>query len=297
MRVAVVDPEPAYPDLLRPLGVQLVQPRDADVLLGRPDLVAEQLDGGCRPRWVQSTWAGVRPLVAAARTAGVPVAGLKGIFGPLISEYVFAWLLADVRASAGYAAAQVQREWLTQWPTTLRDRLLTVIGAGSIGAQVAATGRHFGMRVRGVGRDATPRAAFDESFATHQVTASVAGADYVVACLPDTPATERLLDARVFAAMRAAAVFINVGRAATVDHAALVAALTHERLRAAVLDVLPVEPLPAEHALWRVANLTITPHVAGVSYPADVVRVFADNLRRWQRGAPLQALVDLHHGY
>ncbi len=110
-------------------------------------------------------------------------------------------------------------------------------------------------------------------------------------------ATERLLNQRFFDALPPAAMFINVGRAATVDHTALVEALVTRQLRAAVLDVAPQEPLPPDSPLWRVRGLTLTPHISGVSDAAEVTRQFLDNLARLHSGEPLLGTVSLDLGY
>jgi phosphoglycerate dehydrogenase-like enzyme len=90
---------------------------------------------------------------------------------------------------------------------------------------------------------------------------------------------------------------INAGRGSSVDTEAVVAALGSGQLRAAVLDVLPQEPLPADSPLWRVPELYITSHTAAPT-PADgIVQVFLSNLQRWQAGLPPQWLIDFERGY
>jgi len=123
------------------------------------------------------------------------------------------------------------------------------------------------------------------------------GSDYLVNTLPATPATRRIVGAEVLAALPPGAWFVNVGRGSAVDEAALVRALEGGALGGAVLDVLEQEPLPAGHPLWRTPNTFITGHTCAPSFPADIVRLFADNYGRYLRGEELEHRVDFERGY
>ena len=93
------------------------------------------------------------------------------------------------------------------------------------------------------------------------------------------------------------AIFINAGRAGSVVEDDLLAALAAGQLRAAVLDVTPVEPLPADDRLWSVENLYLTSHTAAPSTPEALAEVFCHNYRRYLAGEPLQHQVDFERGY
>jgi phosphoglycerate dehydrogenase-like enzyme len=128
---------------------------------------------------------------------------------------------------------------------------------------------------------------------------ALAAADHVVNALPLAPGTRRLFGAEAFAAMRATAVFVNVGRGATVDEAALIVALQDGEIAGAALDVFEVEPLPPSSPLWSMPNVVVSPHMCGdvAGWEEDVVRVFVDNAGRWVRGEPLRNLVDTRLGF
>ena len=108
-----------------------------------------------------------------------------------------------------------------------------------------------------------------------------------------------MFDAAAFAAMKPSAVFVNIGRGATVDEAALVNALRDGVIAGAALDVFEVEPLPAESPLWRMPNVLVSPHRAGdhEGWEADVAALFVENLRRFVAGEPLRNVVDVELGY
>jgi phosphoglycerate dehydrogenase-like enzyme len=131
------------------------------------------------------------------------------------------------------------------------------------------------------------------------VAAAVGWADYVVNALPATPATRHLFDAPVFESMRRSARFINVGRGATVDEAALIEALRGARIAGAALDVFEREPLPPDSPFWELPNTIVSPHMSGdfEGWLEAVVRLFVDNLRRFVAGEPLLNVVDKRQGY
>ena len=121
----------------------------------------------------------------------------------------------------------------------------------------------------------------------------------VVLCAPLTPETRGLVGERALARMKRSAFFINVGRGASVDEAALARALRDGRIAGAAVDVFGEEPPPAGHPLYAVDNVIVSPHVSGFlpSYDEKCSVLFAENLRRFLAGAPLLNLVDRARGY
>ena len=270
---------------------------DCDILLASPTLAASALVAGARPRWIQSTWAGVESLVPTVKALGsIHLTGLKGIFEPLMSEYVFAYMLSDLRSIDHFRKLQEQHQWDDEkMPGTLTGKTLTVLGTGSIGAHLSRTARQFGMRTIGVNRRGGASADFDviETNIRHALET----ADYVVCCLPHTNHTTGMLDQSCFSAMKNSAMFINVGRGSSVVESALIEALSSQQIRCAVIDVFENEPLPASSPLWQLTNLVITPHISAPSFPVDVAKIFVDNLNRYECGKPLRFEVDLESGY
>ena len=158
------------------------------------------------------------------------------------------------------------------------------------------------MTVLATRRSHTPgqrHEAVDELHAPGDLHALLARGDAVVACVPATPETENLFDAAAFAEMKPGALFCNVGRGSLVDEPALVASLEDGHLGAAILDVARREPLPADDPLWRAPNIFISPHCSAAldRYADKLLALFADNLERFERGAPLHNAVDRAAGY
>jgi phosphoglycerate dehydrogenase-like enzyme len=270
--------------------------RGQAVLLGEPDLVATVLDDLPGVRWVQSTWAGVTPLIEHPRR-DYRLTGVKGVFGPQMAEYVLGYLLATRLRLLERLGRQSMRDWWPEPSGTLAGRTLGLLGTGSIAAEIARRARVFDLAVIGLNRSGGSREGFDRVWPRGDLNGFLAQADFLVSVLPDTPATRSLLDADAIAAMRSGAWFVNVGRGTVVDEAALAAALNAGHLGGAVLDVFRSEPLPADSPLWHADNTFVTAHVAARSWPRDIAAVFRDNYRRYVAGKTLRYPVDFDRGY
>jgi phosphoglycerate dehydrogenase-like enzyme len=276
-----------------------VAPRAADfeVALGEPSLLRHLLPTLTSLRWIQATWAGVEPLLDPALRRDYVLTNARGVFGGLMSEYVFAYLLAHERHLLDKYRAQLEQQWDPTPHGTLRGKQFGLLGVGTIGAALARTAKHFGMRVKGYTRESEASPDVDAYFHGDRLRDFAADLDYVVAVMPATARTRRLVDAEFLRALPARAVFVNPGRGGVVDEPALAEALEEGRLAGAVLDVFQQEPLPPDHVFWRTKNLLITSHTAALSIPEDIAPVFIDNYRRFVRGEPLQHRVDFDREY
>ncbi len=269
---------------------------ECQALLASPGLAAGALAAGCEPKWIQSTWAGVDALLPLLEERSIRLTGIKGIFGQLMSEYVFAHILADLRDLSFFSAKQVKRQWHEErLPGTLAGKTMVIVGAGSIGEHLAQTARHFSMHAIGVNRSGSEQSGFDE--VTQDLISAVQAADYVVSSLPNTNGTQKLFNREVFHAMPDQCTFINVGRGSSVDEEALLNALQTGEIRRAVLDVFAQEPLSTNHPFWHLENLVITPHIAAPSFAKDIAAIFLDNLTRFIAGEPLLHQIDIERGY
>jgi phosphoglycerate dehydrogenase-like enzyme len=176
----------------------------------------------------------------------------------------------------------------------LYGKILCVVGVGSIGQAVAVRARPFGMRVVGVkrvvGEDDAAWGYADELYATRDLHQALREADYVVAALPGTPETQRLLNAEAIGTMKQEAYFVNVGRGKVVHEGALVEALKSGPLAGAALDVFEEEPLPEDSLLWELENVVVSPHstdMVGAQINERQADLFCENLRRYLDGKPL----------
>ena len=268
-----------------------------NLALGAPPLLAEVVESMPRLAWVQSTYAGVDALCRPGLRRDYALTGVREVFGGLMREYVFGWILALERDLFALRDDQRHGRWAPRPYRGLAGLTLGVCGLGSIGTAVARAGTAFGMRVVGYRRSAAPCDAVERVYSGDAFHAFLGELDYLVLVLPATAGTVGLVDAAALAALKPGAVLINVGRGATVVEEELVAGLRAGAPRAAVLDAFASEPLPAASPLWTLPNAHLTPHNAAVSFPRDIFTRFVANYRRFAAGEALEDVVDFARGY
>jgi phosphoglycerate dehydrogenase-like enzyme len=274
----------------------LAEYTDESVLFGNPDMIAEVLPKMPTIDWVQSTWAGVTPLMALDRRDYV-LTGIKDVFGPQVSEYVIGYLLAHELKVLKRMHEQREHNWFKSYSGTLEGKRLGIMGTGSIGQHIATTARTFDVKVTGLSRSGANAPGFDKVMPVAQLHEFLKDLDYLVATLPQTTATDKLLDAVAIEKLPAHAYFINVGRSNVVDDEALIDALRNNKLAGAALDVFDDEPIPRDSPLWDTPNLSITAHVAAVSHTSLIVPIFVENYRRYLKQQPLNYVIAFDAGY
>ena len=252
----------------------------------RPALLAVLAAAPARLRVIQTLSAGVDWLVGKVPEQ-VTVCNARGAFDGPLAEWVLGAILTTQRGLTQARDQQARHAWATFEPEELAGRRVVILGLGSIGSAIAARLAPFGVDVVGVARTAREGALGLDS-----LDGVLPTADILVNMLPLTTETRGLMDARRLGLLPDSALIVNGGRGRTIEARALLAELSSGRLRA-VLDVTDPEPLPADHPLWALPNVLISPHVAGDS-PAATIRTFeiaGAQLRRFAAGEPLQNVV------
>ena len=260
-------------------------------------LPAALLAGARRLRWVQCMGAGVERVLVPELPPTVRVTRAAGIFGPWMAEYTLGWCLWVTQRMNWFRESQWQRRWAPRDPIPLRGQTLCVVGLGDIGRSIATTALALGMRVTGVTRRGRRWRKGVRVYRTTALRAALAQADFVALTLPLSAETRGLVGPTELAAMKPGAWLLNLARGPIVDEAALLEALRARRIGGAVLDVFDTEPLPADHPLWALDNVVITPHISGPSTPREIGPIFNDNLRRYAANRPLRHTVDRLRGY
>ena len=248
--------------------------------------------------WIASPAAGTDHLpIAEAEAAGVAVTRSYGFHGRPMAEHAMGLILGFSRGLFTSNRLQQTHQWwkddLAEEFFDLADATMTIVGCGSIGADLAHAARAFGMEVIGVRRNPPATDRYGITWMrTDDIRSAVADADVVVDLLPAASDTHHFFDRDTFAALKPRALFVNLGRASTVDHAALLNALDAGRLRGAALDVTDPRPLPMSDPLRRHPHVVLTPKSATFSrtYMDEAVAFFADNLHRHLAGWPLNGL-------
>jgi phosphoglycerate dehydrogenase-like enzyme len=261
-------------------------------------------------RWIHSSGAGVDPILFPELVRSpVVLTNSRGIYDHAMAEYVLGLMLAFAKHLPETLDLQRRREWRYRETERLDGRTVVIVGAGSIGREIARLLRAAGMRVLGVARRARPGTRADGGSSTDQPFERVAGieelhtvlpeGDFVVLVLPLTSETRGLFGAEALAKMKRSARLINVGRGPVLDEAALLDAVRSGRIAGAALDVFAGEPLPPDHPLWDVPGVIVSPHMSGdfVGWQAAVSALFVENFQRWLAGRPLLNVVDKERGY
>jgi phosphoglycerate dehydrogenase-like enzyme len=258
--------------------------------------------------WVQIYSAGAERCFPSEVLSGgdVTLTNMQKMSSPVVAEHAIAMMLSLTRNLPVFTDDMDQGEWkrsatFTDGMTTVSGKTMLVLGLGGIGTEIARRGAGLGMRVVATRNSSREGPDFvDYVGLSDEMTSLARDADVIVNALPLTDTTRGLLDAEFFEAGGNAGprYFINVGRGATVDTQALLAAIQSGQLAGAGLDVTDPEPLPRDHPLWREQNVIITPHVS--SRGSDRFRyqlLTLENMRRYLAGDRLLNVVDPEKGY
>ncbi|NNC23129.1 D-2-hydroxyacid dehydrogenase [Salinisphaera sp. USBA-960] len=267
----------------------------------RSDALARTWPQAKNVDWVHAASAGVDQLMFdALRTSDVAITNAQGIFDHAIAEYVLGAILFFAKDTRHNVVYQQQKRWVHRDTETIADKRVVVAGAGSIGHEIGALCRAAGMAVDGVASRAREGDdVFGRIHAAAHIDDVLTEADYVVIAAPLTDATRHWFDAARFNAMPPHARLINIGRGPIVVTDDLVDALQNNQIAGAALDVFENEPLPADHPLWSMDNVLLSPHMAGdfVGWREALIDQFLANLDRWQTGQPLFNPVNKKAGY
>jgi len=249
-----------------------------------------------RLRWFASMAAGNEDLVKNPNLPELSILTKATVYGEMMTEYVFAYLLYFGRNLSKHIEDQKKKIWDRKRPERLRGKVMGILGLGSVGQEIAKQGKQFGMRIVGFKRTPERVKHVDQVYGPRELKKMIPLVDYLVVALPFTPETYHLLGEEELNLIKDGAVLFNIGRGKTIDEGALIKILKKKKIKA-ILDVFETEPLPPESELWRLDNVIITPHVSGINIPEEICAEFVRNFRRWVRGEPLIGLVDRKRGY
>jgi phosphoglycerate dehydrogenase-like enzyme len=194
---------------------------------------------------------------------GVLLCNAAGVHETSTAELAVGLAILSLRGLDDDVRSMATGEWTPSRRTSLADRRVLVVGWGGVGRAVAARLAPFECEVTAV----AARARVQDGVSVHAVAELpdlLPVHDVVVLACPLTDGTRGLAGAEFLAAMPDGALLVNVARGPVVDTVALLAELRRGRLRAA-LDVTDPEPLPADHELWSLPGVVVTPHVGGNS--------------------------------
>ena len=284
---------------------------DADAFFGKitPPMLAQ----ANKLRWVQAPTVSLEHYIFPELVNhSCVLTNMRGLFSDVIADQVMGYVICFARNLHTYIRQQVEGKWSpiggeasrvnnSTGPAVVTniDRAhmhiggstMGIVGFGAIGSEIAKRAVAFGMRVLGVDPKAMPiPPGVHTIWRLGKLYDALRESDFVVLSQPHTPESEKSFSIDEFKVMKRNAIFINIGRGATVVLDDLVKALEKKLIAGAALDVFEKEPLPADHPLWKMPNVIITPHVAGYS-PKIAERHLAllcDNIRRFVNGEELR---------
>jgi D-2-hydroxyacid dehydrogenase (NADP+) len=249
-------------------------------------------------RWVAFLTSGFDKAEANGLPAGVTVTNMAGLRAFAVAEHAVFLMLALLRASRATETAQRNHDWARIPLTPLMDNAagkhLVILGTGAIAQDIARKAKAFDMRVTGVSRRSGGLENFDALRPRQELIAAVSQADIFLVAALAADDTFGIVSREVIAAMQPHSYLVNIARGSLVDEAALIDALQARRIAGAGLDVQEQEPTPADHPLWSLDNVIVTPHVAGAGGEVPGLShegLFMENFNRWQAGEPLDKVV------
>lgn len=274
----------------------------ADIIIG--NVPAGKLHAPKKLRLLQLNSAGadnyIKPGVLDANTV---LTNATGAYSKAVAEHTFAMMLMLQKKLHLYRDAQLRSEWTDEGTVpSITDAIVLVVGLGDIGLHFARMAKALGAYTIGVKRCAgeCPEGV-DELYTTDELDQVLPRADVIVSFLPGTAATYHIYTRERFELMKESAIFLNGGRGNAAASDVLYEVLVNHQIAAAGIDVTEPEPLPADHPLWKLPNLMITPHISGGYHLPEtferIVDIAAYNLSACLEGRPLKNIVDFTTGY
>ncbi len=298
----------AYPDI-EIIGVEsqdeaIANAAGADAVIGfcSQDMLAAARDAV----WIAIFSAGADRCVplGPVKSGKVVLTNMQKMSSPVLAEHAVVMMASLARGLIRHSKWMETGQWRRdaagrEGMRTVAGSRLLVIGLGGIGTEVARRGAALGMHVSGTRRSSREGPDFvDYVGLSSELHELVAEADFIVNALPLTGETRGVIDKNVFAAAKAGAFYVSIGRGATTVTDDLIAALESGHIAGAGLDVTDPEPLPAGHPLWQMENVIITPHISGTGGGRERHdTLLRENIRRYVAGDALYNVVDPERGY
>jgi len=260
----------------------------ADILLTFGAHMADHvLEKGKKLKWIQALGTGVDGIVDRPPLRdGVLVTNMHGLHGDSVPEAAIMLMLALARDLPRALRNQRERKWERYPARLLKGKTVGIFGVGAIARSLAPKCKAFGMNVVGISSEPREMPGLDRVVHRDTLGEVAHELDFLVLLTPHTLETHGIVSANVLAAMKPSAYLVNLARGGVVDEDALVRALGEKRIAGAALDVFAAEPLPAEHPLWSMGHVIVTPHLGGFhdQYAEEALPTVEENLRKFLAG-------------
>ena len=273
-----------------------ITPSEVDYIVYAPSSSLQDFSPYAKLKAVLNLWAGVEG-VTNNKTLKVPLARMvdSGLTDGMV-EWVTGHTLRHHLGIDKHIHGQ-DGIWRSYVPPLAKDRVITILGLGTLGTACGIALKRLGFNVRGWSRREKRVDGILCFYGDEQINSSLMDADIVVLLLPDTPLTQNILNKHTLNLLKRGAFVLNPGRGPLIDDDALLAALDSGQIEHATLDVFRIEPLPKNHQYWSNNKVTVTPHKASETRPITASQVIAMNIKRAENGQKLLYLVDRENGY
>ena len=275
------------------------------------ELVPKLIEKFTNLEWIQCAFAGVEkfaPCKELILKRNIVFTNMKGVFSDILSEFIFAGIMYFEKKLNEFHEQNKNKQWVDNQMITLKDKTIGIVGYGNIGAKIAKKAKlGFEMKVLGYKSNlkyVEGREYLDDIMSNDEIYKLLETSDYIINILPKTEKTNNFFDIKKFEKMKNSSIFINIGRGNSVDEDVLISFLKNKRIKAAVLDVTKIEPLPKESQLWNLDNCLITNHSGdtvddGFSNSLGALNFFIKIVKEEyiNTGKVSTNLVDLEKGY
>jgi D-2-hydroxyacid dehydrogenase (NADP+) len=252
-------------------------------------------------KWLHVSRGGAYPfLTPSVKARPITVTCSKGIHGSPFSEFALACIFALAKRLPQCLENQRNKRWGKTSPEEVSGKTLGIIGLGTVGSELARKAKALGMRVIAMKRVVESKPDYvDELGGSDYLHTLLSRSDFVVISLASVPSTENMLAEKELRTMKKTAFLVNLTGGKTIEENALVRALSEGWIAGAALDAFPRQPLPENSPLWNLANVIISPRIAGVSSRKweDALPIFERNIRLFLAGEKLHNTVNKELGY
>ena len=236
------------------------------------------------------------------RERNIIVANAKGVNAKVIATYVMSYITSFAANSFENLENQKKHYWkYYQTVERINEKSLLIVGTGHIGSEIAKYAKAMGLNVIGIRRSPNNSSLpnFDEIDTYHNIEKYIPAADFIVLCCPLTAETRNLFDSQRIGLIKSTCVFMNVARSGLVDMDALYETMCSSKIKAAVIDVFPKEPISENDRWWSTPNVIVTPHSSGrtPNYKEDVLKPLIENIFAYLQGQDIPNRVDLINQY
>ena len=197
-----------------------------------------------------------------------------------------------------FKKAQIKKQWLTERETSLNENMqVGILGVGFLGMLVGKYLKNLGYKIVGF---KSSRLQIKKPFPIYtkdNLNEFIEGSDIIVNILPSTKKTYDFINSEFLKKMKKKSLLINVGRGSTINEKHLIQHLKSNKDFFASLDVFKKEPLDKSNLLWKIPNLTITPHIASLTVIGSAIRLMYKQYREFKKKGKIRSDVNLKKGY